>query len=326
MINTQSKSNISQINKEKNNIEKRNKSNKIKKRKLKTINIDFSNEINDILNSYQFRNTLIYKQNNKINNTKKNRKNLKYKLMDNNTINYNNNKKLTLPFVSETINLNDNYYIVKGKNKRIIKKILETRENWKEIKNNDKIFNKYNLFLCDNSSKINYDDFSYFISKENKFTNHFEYHSSLTNKIFLFYNLMKYCEKYNKNVFNFFPFTIIIDLYHFSYIEQIVSFKNLFFNIQKFIGRNNKINKSYSQLFYLNSPTLNLGFKTKIYFPINFYYNKNLWMIKFINIDKGKKMEISDSWEKIDKLINDLTGNNELKKKNLRMNINNKND
>ena len=287
----------------------------------------FSEEINDIIDSYDS-NPFMYKDFQKKNkkNSKKKR-NLKL-MINNDSTNF--PKNVTLPLINETIGSspNYNYYRIKGNNKKIIKNILGMRINWKET--SDEMFQKYDLLISDNSSKIDYDEYSYYISNEIKSTNFFEYHSSLTNKIFLFINLMKYCEKFNKNLFDFFPFSIIIDYSHFTHNEQLSSFKNLFIHLKDFIGKNNNKNKSYSELFFLNTPTLNLGFNTKVFFPQHFYDNKNLWLIKIPNMKKEKKYitieslkkEIYDISENIDNLKH-LKKNKISENTNSNVNINN---
>ena len=122
--------------------------------------------------------------------------------------------------------------------------------------------------------------------------------------------MIKYCEKYSKNIFNFLPFTIPIDTNHFSYKEQFTSFKNLFTNINQFLGINNNKNKTFGEFFYLNSNILNLGFKTKLFIPKNFYNDRNLWLIKPLNYNGGRNIQINDSIEKINNSIFDLTGMN----------------
>ena len=229
----------------------------------------------------------------------------------------NNEIESTFPSISQSVSFNNNiinyYIIIPGNNKELIKNCLDTRENWKEIpeENIQKKIDKCQLFWSPLSSDINFNHYSYFIWEENKFTNHFEYHSSITNKLFLFYNLLKYCEQINKNLFSFYPFTIPIDSLHFSFKEQINALINLHKHIKDYIGIKNEKKKTYSELFYLNSPNLNIGFKTKVFFPKNFYDNRNLWLLKPTNLNGGKNIIICDSIEKINSsLNNNLNDNN----------------
>ena len=274
--------------------------------------IKFSKEINDIINLYETRNSLKYiDQKNK-----KNELSLSLPKNNNKTIsklnnNFNENQRIsTLNNQTSKLEPPFNYYIIiQGHSYNIIKKCLDLRNNWKQIPFNQKK-NNCNFLWSPLSSDINFEDYSYYISNNIKFTNHFEYHSSLTNKLFLFYNMIKYCEKYSKNIFNFLPFTIPIDTNHFSYKEQFTSFKNLFTNINQFLGINNNKNKTFGEFFYLNSNILNLGFKTKLFIPKNFYNDRNLWLIKPLNYNGGRNIQINDSIEKINNSIFDLTGMN----------------
>ena len=276
--------------------------------------IKFSKEINDIINLYETRNSLKYiDQKNK-----KNELSLSLPKNNNKTIsklnnNFNENQRIsTLNNQTSKLEPPFNYYIIiQGHSYNIIKKCLDLRNNWKQIPESfNQKKNNCNFLWSPLSSDINFEDYSYYISNNIKFTNHFEYHSSLTNKLFLFYNMIKYCEKYSKNIFNFLPFTIPIDTNHFSYKEQFTSFKNLFTNINQFLGINNNKNKTFGEFFYLNSNILNLGFKTKLFIPKNFYNDRNLWLIKPLNYNGGRNIQINDSIEKINNSIFDLTGMN----------------
>ena len=276
--------------------------------------IKFSKEINDIINLYETRNSLKYiDQKNK-----KNELSLSLPKNNNKTIsklnnNFNENQRIsTLNNQTSKLEPSFNYYIIiQGHSYNIIKKCLDLRNNWKQIPESfNQKKNNCNFLWSPLSSDINFEDYSYYISNNIKFTNHFEFHSSLTNKLFLFYNMIKYCEKYSKNIFNFLPFTIPIDTNHFSYKEQFTSFKNLFTNINQFLGINNNKNKTFGEFFYLNSNILNLGFKTKLFIPKNFYNDRNLWLIKPLNYNGGRNIQINDSIEKINNSIFDLTGMN----------------
>lgn len=162
----------------------------------------------------------------------------------------NNEIESTFPSISQSVSFNNNiinyYIIIPGNNKELIKNCLDTRENWKEIpeENIQKNIDKCQLFWSPLSSDINFNHYSYFIWEENKFTNHFEYHSSITNKLFLFYNLLKYCEQINKNLFSFYPFTIPIDSLHFSFKEQINALINLHKHMKDYIGIKNEKKKN----------------------------------------------------------------------------------
>ena len=297
-----------------------NNKNSSSKKNVNDKTIKFSKEINDIINLYENRNNL---KNREQKEKKKNELITSLSKLNTNskeyeTIHSSNNQ-------TSILDQSFNYYIIiKGHNYNIIKKCLNLRDNWKEIPESFiQKYNNCNLLWSPLSSDINFDDFSYYISNRIKFTNHFEYHSSLTNKLFLFYNIIKYCEKYSKkNIFNFLPFTIPIDTNHFSYKEQFSSFKNLFSNINQFLGTNNNKSKSFGEYFYLNSNILNLGFNTKLFIPNNFYKDRNLWLIKPLNFNGGKNIQICDSIEKINNSIFDLTGvniNNQIEKdKNLK--------
>lgn len=55
--------------------------------------------------------------------------------------------------------------------------------------------------------------------------NHFEFHSSLSSKLKMFLNMMKYCEETQRNVFNYLPFTYDI-LNTFARDEYTINLSN----------------------------------------------------------------------------------------------------
>ena len=225
-----------------------------------------------------------------------------------------NKEKSSLPSIFEnnpkpTIN---NYIIIPGNNENLIKKCLDLRKNWKEITEKSQKKNQLicNLFWTPLSWRINFKDYSADNIKEIKFTNHFEFHNGITNKYKLFINLLKYCEEHSKDLFDFYPLTIPFEFGHFFFMDQMKSFTHLFNNINEIIG-NDKSRKKYSEYFYLNSHILNLGFKTKFFIPKNFYIGKNLWLVKAINMNRGRYIQICNSIEKINSSIkNFYAGNN----------------
>ena len=240
-----------------------------------------------------------------------NKKNLnmkKYSLNSLSTI----NKETSLPKILQknipkpTIN---NYIVISGNNENLIKKCLNLRKNWIEIPDKNRKKNIINLFWTPTSWRINFKEYAENI-KEIKFVNHFEFHGGITNKLRLFFNLMKYCEIHSKDLFDFFPLTIPIEFGHFFFMDQMKSFTHLFNNIKDIIG-NEKNRKKYSEYFYLNSDILNLGFKTKFFIPKNFYIGKNLWLVKAINMNRGRYIQICNSIEKVNSAIkNFYSGNN----------------
>ena len=217
-----------------------------------------------------------------------------------------NKEKYSLPSIFEkntkpTIN---NYIIIPGNNENLIKKCLDLRKNWIEIKEKNQKKNKLiiNLFWTPLSWRINFKDYSKDNINEIKFTNHFEFHNGITNKYKLFINLLKYCEENSIDLFDFYPLTIPFEFGHFFFMDQMKSFTHLFNNIKDIIG-NDKSRKKYSEYFYLNSHILNLG--------KNFYIGKNLWLVKAINMNRGRYIQICNSIEKVNSSIkNFYSGNN----------------
>ena len=92
-----------------------------------------------------------------------------------------------------------NYIILKGNNSVCIKKCMNHRINWKELIDNKSLF--YNLKWRPISSGKDF--FNLLKSPyEPQITNHYEYHTVISNKLNLFQNIMKFCEviKIEKNL------------------------------------------------------------------------------------------------------------------------------
>ena len=78
-----------------------------------------------------------------------------------------------------------------GNNSEVVKKCLEQRTYWKECTNPNTEF--FNFKWKETSYGIDFANLSK-ITVANQMTNHFEYHTQISNKHYLFINLLKYCE------------------------------------------------------------------------------------------------------------------------------------
>ena len=276
--------------------------------------------------------------------TIKNDKNYSYKNLNllklkknnsNNSLNLNNNIQI-IPliqgkhfktinekknFSSEKIifNPNKNYFVlISGNNENLIRKCFKHRENWEEIKFlNLNIKKNANLIWSPLSSSINFEILD---EKKKQIVNHFENHNQLTNKLNLFLNLLKFCEKNKINLFNFFPLTFPIQFDNVNYENQINSFKFLFNNIKNYLNYN-KNNEKYSNFYFNYENEKKIGNKTNIFIPKNFYNNYNLWIIKPVNYNRGQFIRICNNFDSITKSIKNLyEGNNFLPKINNNLN------
>ena len=188
----------------------------------------------------------------------------------------------------------------------MIKKCLEHRKNWKEC--HSLSTNRFNFKWKDCSVGINYGILG--IGDNKQIVNHFQFHSSISNKAKLFKNLFKYCESINKEVFQYIPFTLVIDLNDQPVYTSIFDgFKSIFDNIGNFLFdypsiRDKSFSRrkvSYSSIFPNKDPKL--GLKTNILIPNTHYQGKNYWIIKAPNLNRGRCIKLVNSLAKIQKFI-----------------------
>ena len=136
--------------------------------------------------------------------------------------------------------------------------------------------------------------------------NHFQYHSSLSNKYDMFYNFAIYCEENNMNIFKYLPFTIVIDINNSSlFYSYRKSFKKIFDNIENYIFDSKSINDKifdrrkipYQSYF----PWYNTKFGLKLYCEISnsHYAGKNLWIVKAPNLNRGRGVKIFNNYNDI---------------------------
>ena len=131
-----------------------------------------------------------------------------------------NNKKYLNKNENNIKNKNNNLYqylILKGNASYLVKYCMQHRINWVEAPNPepdnpDYASNIFNFKWKELSYGIDY----YSLNKDPKMkqiVNHFEYHLVISNKAYMFINMMKYCEKRNLSVFKYVPFTIVFKIF-----------------------------------------------------------------------------------------------------------------
>ena len=136
--------------------------------------------------------------------------------------------------------------------------------------------------------------------------NLFEKNNKIEKKKKMFIHLINYCDKVNLNVFNYVPFTVIIN--NTKYIEeQLEAFKEIFYFIEHHKnkeGFNSKdiksiiINRKYNEHFIYENKIEKIK-KQNIYINHNFLSHKNYWILKPTDLYQGKCIEISNSFDEI---------------------------
>jgi hypothetical protein len=221
------------------------------------------------------------------------------------------------------------YYqiIHEGNSSEVIEECLKRRGHWKKYNpdeihtnnpttntsnngsfidnnnNNNVKENNYLHFLWSHcSSRIDFNEFSRGKSANfKKMTNHFEDHKEITNKLNLFLNMMIFCENNNYDLFSMLPVTFPIKYESKLYLVKMSSFMYIFNNITKFIS-DKHLDYKYRNLFELETNG-RVGKRTSFHIPENHYSGRNLWLVKAIDLNRGRCIKISDDIKDIENII-----------------------
>ena len=257
-------------------------------------NFEYSNRKND-------EKKLIKIQNN-VKEILQNSSNKDLKLFINKKANLNNKNVYDLPPLNYYKNSYYYYNIYPSNCGWLIKECFSHRLRWKKCHSNNT-----NLFNFKWKEVINCnDEFLELNKKKKQIINHFQYHSSLSNKYNMFYNFAIYCEENNMNIFKYLPFTIVIDINNSSlFYSYRKSFKKIFDNIENYIFDSKSINDKifdrrkipYQSYF----PWYNTKFGLKLYCEISnsHYAGKNLWIVKAPNLNRGRGVKIFNNYNDI---------------------------
>ena len=235
-------------------------------------------------------------------------------------------KKLEPLNSNEPKPLDDNiiysYQIIhEGNSSEVIEECLKRRGHWKkfnseelhnsisqkngnisEKKINTNEMNFPNFLWSHCSNRIDFDIFNR--GRQNdikKMTNHFEFHKEISNKLNLFLNLMDFCEKQNYDLFSIIPVTFPIKYESKFYLLQISSFNYIFNNIEKYIS-DSHLDCKYKNLFEIETKS-KIGHRTSFHIPKNHYCGRNLWLVKAIDLNRGRCIKISDNTKEIENII-----------------------
>ena len=159
-----------------------------------------------------------------------------------------------------------------------------------------------NFIWSHSSKRLDFSEFSKFRPAHiKKMTNHFEFHTEITNKMNLFLNMMTYCENFNLDLLSMLPLTFPISYESKNYINEIASFANIFNNINKYVDDKQSSHK-YRNLFELELKG-RTGYKTSLHIPKTHYCGRNLWLVKAIDLNRGRCIKISDNLSGIESII-----------------------
>lgn len=188
--------------------------------------------------------------------------------------------------------------------------------------------------------------------------NHFEFEHSISNKKYLFLNILEYCDSIGINPFSFIPLTIIMRYNSSTLKDNVTNFKYLFNNINNFREKSNSNNNSnsssnnnnfYSDIFSLehreyvltNKTTSCVSISDSYLYENNVNNKKTVWILKPSDLFGGKCIQIINNCDDIEKLLRKffegiekkviledeaITNNSNINNNNNNNNINNNNE
>ena len=183
------------------------------------------------------------------------------------------------------------YLILPGNNSKLVEKCLLTRPNWEKINDSNNL-SSCNLIWTALSQEINFS--LHGATGLSQIVNHFECHNEISNKKNLFINLLRYCEYNRINLFSFYPLTIILNFKREYYKENLEGFKQLYTDIPSLIEeKNNDLEKckNYCDYFRVNL-VKRVGSTQKLLIPQSNYIGRNLWILKRINLNRGREIKV----------------------------------
>ena len=175
------------------------------------------------------------------------------------------------------------YCLYPGNNSKLIEQVMKYRsEVWEKAPISNYKF--CDLVWAPLTSSIDFKSSQYI----HQVVNHIQFNEEITNKMRLYANLLKHCEKKRIDVYKIFPFTICLTLSHHSFDEQLENFKLLFKEINKYTPKSDIY---FSSLF---NALLNrtIGCNQTINIPKTFNSGKNMWIIKPVNLNRGRCIKV----------------------------------
>ena len=187
------------------------------------------------------------------------------------------------------------YCVYPGNNTKLIDLVMKNRSNiWEKVPTSH--YRYCDMVWAPLTSNIDFKTSQIMHS----YVNHIPLNEEIANKMRLYGNLIQHCEKKKIDVYRIFPFTIILTLYHHTFIEQIENFKILFRDIDKYTP---KSDIHFSKMF---NALLNrkIGSKQTINIPKTFNSGKKMWIIKPVNLNRGRCIKVLNNLNAILKEMN----------------------
>ena len=197
-------------------------------------------------------------------------------------------KKLVLPSLVKEIKLQ--YCVYPGNNGKLIDELMEQRSD-KWVKTSLDLV-KFCDFIW--SPLPHVIDFKY-SSEKRQFVNHIEFCSSLSNKLNLYYNLLRHCESKKLNLFDYVPFTICLSISKNNFMTQLDNFKQFCSELPDYTP---KSDIKYVEKFSILG-SKRTGETQTINIPKTYNTGKNMWIIKPINLNRGRCIQVMNDTDAI---------------------------
>ena len=182
------------------------------------------------------------------------------------------------------------YCVYPGNNSALIDKVMTHRlYDWEKVPTT---FSEFcDLVWAPLTGTINFQN----CEKRHQYANHIEFNIEISNKMRLFANLLRHCEEKKIDAFSIFPFTISLQLSHWSFKEQLSNFKKLYYNIDNYTPKGNK---KFCDMFNVIL-SRKIGSMQTINIPASFNSGKNMWIIKPINLNRGRYITVEKNLKDI---------------------------
>ena len=178
------------------------------------------------------------------------------------------------------------YCVYPGNNSALIDKVMAHRlDEWEKVPTT---FSEFcDLVWAPLTGSINFQN----CERRHQYANHIEFNIEISNKMRLYANLLKHCEEKKIDTFSIFPFTISLQLSHWSFNEQLSNFKKLYNNIDKYTPNGNR---KFAEMFNVIL-SRKIGSMQYINIPKTFNSGKNMWIIKPINLNRGRYITVENN-------------------------------
>ena len=189
------------------------------------------------------------------------------------------------------------YCVYPGNNTPLIDAVMEHRkQDWEKVPLTYSGF--CDLIWSPLSCSINFQE----CEKKHQYANHIEFNNEISNKMRLYANLLRHCENKKIDIFEIFPFTITLQISHRSFNEQLKSFEKLYKNINNYTPKGNK---KFSEMFNVIL-SKKIGSIQTINIPETFNDGKNLWIIKPVNLNRGRFISVEKNLKDIIKKAEEI--------------------